>query len=422
VGLFKSPEQWGACLGIQPPWRPFPRNITNMAQYIDTVPKQEAAVLIAVVTPQQSSIKTKEHLDELAFLAFTLGIKTLDSFTQNLAAPNAKTVVGKGKLKEIASFVKERQVDLVIFDDELSPSQVRNLESALHCKVIDRNLLILNIFSMRAKTTQAKTQVELAQYKYVLPRLTKMWTHLSRQKGGSAGMRGPGDKELETDRRIAQDRIAHLHKKLEAIERQSITQRKTRARVTRVALVGYTNVGKSTLMRLLSKANVHTEDKLFATIDSTVRKVVMHDIPFLLTDTVGFIRKLPHTLVECFKSTLNEIREANIILHVVDISHPAYKEHMEVVQETLREIGVVDIPMILVFNKVDQLATTEVTQEVTTEAASLQNNPFPQGHDPAVYISATQQDNIEALKDVLYQQVYLQHTKIYPNYLKKEAY
>lgn len=396
-------------------------NVFSMAQYIDTAPKQETAVLVAVTTSQQSSTWTKEHVEELAFLAFTLGIKTLDTFTQNLATPNAKTVVGKGKLEEIASFVKEQQVDLVIFDDELSPSQVRNLEGALHCKVMDRTLLILNIFAMRAKTTQAKTQVELAQYKYVLPRLTKMWAHLSRQKGGSAGMRGPGNKELETDRRIAQDRMAHLYKKLEAVERQSITQRKTRAQITRVALVGYTNVGKSTLMRVLSKSNVHVEDKLFATIDSTVRKVVMHGIPFLLTDTVGFIRKLPHTLVECFKSTLNEIKEADIILHVVDVSHPAHGEHMEVVQSTLREIGVAEAPMILVFNKVDQLQPDDVTQESTAEAVSLQQTPLSQRNDPAVYISAQQQSNIEALKDVLYQKVYPQHMKIYPNYLKEET-
>ncbi|MCU0317998.1 MAG: GTPase HflX [Amoebophilaceae bacterium] len=393
-----------------------------MAQYIDTAPKQETAALVAVTTPQQSGTRTKEHVEELAFLAFTLGIKTLDIFTQNLATPNAKTVVGKGKLEEIAFFVKEQQVDLVIFDDELSPSQVRNLEGALHCKVIDRNLLILNIFAMRAKTNQAKTQVELAQYKYVLPRLTRMWAHLSRQKGGSAGMRGPGNKELETDRRIAQDRIAHLHRKLEAIERQSVTQRKTRARITRVALAGYTNVGKSTLMRVLSKSNVHVEDKLFATIDSTVRKVAIHGIPFLLTDTVGFIRKLPHTLVECFKSTLNEIKEADIILHVVDISHPAHREHIEVVQKTLQEIGVLEVPTILVFNKIDQLNTNEGTKEAAAEAASLQQTSLLQKNDSAVYISAQQQENIEVLKEVLYQQVYLQHMKIYPNYLKEEAY
>ncbi|MFM2428425.1 MAG: hypothetical protein RL012_309 [Bacteroidota bacterium] len=392
-----------------------------MAQLIDTTPQQETAVLVALVTPQQPNAQVREHLDELAFLALTLGIKTLNTFTQNLTTSNRKTVVGKGKLEEIASFVKDMQVDTVIFDDELSPSQVRNLESSLPCKVIDRNLLILNIFAMRANTTQAKTQVELAQYQYLLPRLTRMWSHLSSQKGGSVGMRGPGEKELETDRRIARDKITHLRKKLEAIERQSITQRKNRAQIVRVALVGYTNTGKSTLMRVLSKENVHTENKLFATIDATVRKVVIHDVPFLLTDTVGFIRKLPHTLIESFKSTLDEVREADILLHVVDISHPAHEEHMKVVQETLQEIGVVDIPMILVFNKIDQLKPTEETQETATDAESLQQALSHQKHCPTVFISATQQGNIEALKDLLFQQVSLQHMKIYPNYLKDIA-
>lgn len=392
-----------------------------MAQLIDTTPQQETAVLVALVTPQQPNAQVREHLDELAFLALTLGIKTLNTFTQNLTTSNRKTVVGKGKLEEIASFVKDMQVDTVVFDDELSPSQVRNLESSLPCKVIDRNLLILNIFAMRANTTQAKTQVELAQYQYLLPRLTRMWSHLSSQKGGSVGMRGPGEKELETDRRIARDKITHLRKKLEAIERQSITQRKNRARIVRVALVGYTNTGKSTLMRVLSKENVHTENKLFATIDATVRKVVIHDVPFLLTDTVGFIRKLPHTLIESFKSTLDEVREADILLHVVDISHPAHEEHVKVVQETLQEIGVVDIPMILVFNKIDQLKPTEETQETATDAESLQQALSHQKHCPTVFISATQQGNIEALKDLLFQQVSLQHMKIYPNYLKDIA-
>jgi GTP-binding protein HflX len=249
-----------------------------------------------------------------------------------------------------------------------------------------------------------------------------MWSHLSKQKGGSTGMRGPGEKELETDRRIVQDKIAQLHKKLSAIERQSTTQRKTRERITRVALVGYTNVGKSTLMRVLSKENVLTEDKLFATISSTVRRVVIHDIPFLLTDTVGFIRKLPHTLVECFKSTLDEVREADVLLHVVDISHPAHEEHMEVVQETLREIGVTDTPTILVFNKVDQIKPIDETQEPTTSLESLQQTLPNQKHWPTVFISATQQGNVEALRDLLFQQVYLQHMKIYPNYLKNAVH
>jgi GTPase len=392
-----------------------------MAQLTDTIPRQETAVLVALNTPRQPSTVTEEHVNELAFLAFTLGIQPIKTFTQHIKTPNGKTVVGKGKLEEIISFVKDKQVDLVIFDDELSPSQVRNLERILPCKVVDRTLLILNIFAMRAQTTQAKTQVALAQYQYLLPRLTRMWSHLSKQKGGSTGMRGPGEKELETDRRVVQDKIAQLRKKLEAIERQSTTQRKTRDRITRVALVGYTNVGKSTLMRVLSKENVLIEDKLFATIGSTVRRVVMREVPFLLTDTVGFIRKLPHTLIECFKSTLDEVREADILLHVVDISHPAHEEHRKIVQETLQEIGVIDIPTILVFNKVDQLKPTEETQGPTTSLESLQQVLPHQEHGPTVFISAVQQDNIVTLKDLLFQQVYLQHMKIYPNYLKSDV-
>ena len=384
-----------------------------MAQYINTVPQQETAVLVALVTPQQPKAKAKEYLDELAFLAFTLGIKVLNTFTQRLEAPDTKTFVGKGKLAEIEPFVKAHQA-MVIFDDELSPSQVRNLEAVLQCKVLDRNLLILNIFAMRAKTTQAKIQVELAQYQYLLPRLTRMWTHLSRQKGGNTGMRGPGEKELETDRRIAQTKIARLRKKLEAIEQQSIIQRKHRKQLVRVALVGYTNVGKSTLMRVLSKTNVHAEDKLFATIDATVRKVVMHEIPFLLTDTVGFIRKLPHTLIECFKSTLAEVREADILLHVVDIAHPAWEEQIQTVQKTLQDIGAVDIPTILVGNKVDQLDTGEETNDTSAGLVALQQAYAHQEGQTAVLISATQKDNIETLKDLLFQQVYQQHIKIYP--------
>lgn len=388
-----------------------------MKQLIDTKPQQEKAVLVALITPQQSSTQVKEHLDELAFLALTLGIKTIHNFVQSVKAPHTKTVVGKGKLEEIAAFVQAQRIDWVIFDDEISPSQVRNLENGLSCKVIDRNLLILNIFAMRAKTTQAKTQVELAQYQYLLPRLTRMWSHLSSQKGGSTGMRGPGEKELETDRRIAQDKITHLRKKLGAIERQNITQRKQRAQIVRVALVGYTNVGKSTLMRVLSKENVYTEDKLFATISSTVRKVVLRDVPFLLTDTVGFIRKLPHNLIECFQSTLDEVREADILLHVVDIANPAYEEHIEVVEATLQEIGAGDIPTILVLNKMDRLRENKEIQAFDAHLAHMQEVTSKQKH--MVYISATQQDNIEVLKDLLFQQVYLEHMKIYPNYLKE---
>ncbi len=388
-----------------------------MKQLIDTAPQQETAVLVALITPQQSAVQVQEHLDELAFLALTLGIKTRRTFVQSVKMPNTRTVIGKGKLEEIASFVKEQCIDGVIFDDEISPSQVRNLESKLSCKIFDRSLLILNIFAMRAKTTQAKTQVELAQYQYLLPRLTRMWSHLSSQKGGSTGMRGPGEKELETDRRIAQDKITHLRQKLKVIERQSITQRKQRAQIVRVTLVGYTNVGKSTLMRVLSKENVYTENKLFATVSSTVRKVVLQDIPFLLTDTVGFIRKLPHTLIECFQSTLDEVREADILLHIVDIANPAYETHMQVVEATLQEIGAGGIPTILVFNKIDQRKRDEELQGGNTNLVYAPKAQSSQKH--AVYISATKQDNIEALKNLLFQQVYLQHMKIYPNYLKK---
>ena len=392
-----------------------------MAQHIDTAPQQETAVLVALITPQQPKAKTEEYLNELALLASTLGIKVLTTFTQHLAAPDVKTFVGKGKLAEIETFVTAHPA-MVIFDDELSPSQANNLEATLQCKVLDRNLLILNIFAMRAKTTQAKIQVELAQYQYLLPRLTRMWTHLSRQKGGNTGMRGPGEKELETDRRIVQAKIARLRKKLAAIERQSIIQRKHRNQLVRVALVGYTNAGKSTLMRVLSKAEVHAEDKLFATIDATVRKVFMHGIPFLLTDTVGFIRKLPHTLIACFKSTLAEVSEADILLHVVDIAHPAWEEQMQVVQETLQEIGVVDVPTILIGNKVDQLDIAEKIQEPTTSSVALQQAHPNQEGQPTVLISATQQDNIDELKHLLRQQVYQQHMKIYPHYLNRPGY
>ncbi|MEL6539419.1 MAG: GTPase HflX [Bacteroidota bacterium] len=376
---------------------------------IPTELQPETAVLVALSTPKQSATKTQEYLEELTFLAHTLGINVLDTFTQRLEYPNVKTLVGKGKLQEIEAFVKASQVDMVIFDDEMTPSQVRNLEATLQCKVLDRSLLILDIFAMRAQTTQARTQVELAQYQYLLPRLTRMWTHLSRQKGGSTGMRGPGEKELETDRRIVQAKITLLQKKLQDIERQSITQRKGRERQVRVALVGYTNAGKSTLMRVLSKADIYAEDKLFATIGSTVRKVVLQGLPFLLTDTVGFIRKLPHTLIECFKSTLDEIREADILLHTIDVSHPAYKEHMQVVQSTLQEIGVAEVATILVFNKMDQLSL---------EAQEAVQEPYRSHMDcPAAFISAKERLNIDTLKELLYRQILPLHRQIYPNYL-----
>ncbi|MFT4033898.1 MAG: GTPase HflX, partial [Siphonobacter sp.] len=317
----------------------------------------ETAVLVALVTPKQPEEKTREYLTELEFLAETAGVKTVKTFVQRLDRPDLNTLVGKGRFEDIVAYVIDQNIDLIICDDDLSPRQVRNMETAFQArqkevKIIDRSLLILNIFAMRAQTAQARTQVELAQQQYILPRLTRMWTHLSRQRG-VVGMRGPGEKELETDRRIANDRISFLKEKLEKIDRQATSQRKNRDQLVRVALVGYTNVGKSTLMRRLAKADVFAENKLFATVDSTVRKVSLDGIPMLLTDTVGFIRKLPTTLIEAFKSTLDEVREADILLHVVDVSHPAHEEHIQIVNQILAEIGAADKPTILVFNKID---------------------------------------------------------------------
>jgi GTP-binding protein HflX len=399
--------------------------------------KQETAVLVALATSKQSLEKTKEYLDELAFLAETSGVKTLYRFTQKLEKPDSRTFVGKGKLEEITAFVTDKAVDMVIFDDDLSPSQVRNLETELQCKILDRSLLILNIFSIRAQTSQAKTQVELAQYQYLLPRLTRMWSHLSKQKGG-IGMRGPGEKELETDRRIVRDKISLLRDKLDKIEKQGFTQRKSRDKMVRVALVGYTNVGKSTLMHLISKSDVFAENKLFATVDSTVRKVVYNQIPFLLTDTVGFIRKLPTTLIESFKSTLDEIREADLLLHVVDASHSSYEEQIHIVNATLAEIGAADKPMVLVFNKIDLLAAT-----VSTNGHSQQHeNDEPkteQQHGPmsleglkasvmnhhatdTVFVAAEKGLNMDALRDLLFEKISQIHYTIFPNYLKDQVF
>ena len=391
--------------------------------------KQETAVLVALTTPKQPLQKTKEYLDELAFLAETSGVKTLQRFTQKLEKPDSRTFVGKGKLEEIAAFVKDKAVDMVIFDDDLSPSQVRNLETELQCKILDRSLLILNIFSIRAQTSQAKTQVELAQYQYLLPRLTRMWSHLSKQKGG-IGMRGPGEKELETDRRIVRDKISLLREKLDKIEKQGFTQRKSRDTMVRVALVGYTNVGKSTLMRILSKSDVFAENKLFATVDSTVRKVVFNQIPFLLTDTVGFIRKLPTTLIESFKSTLDEIREADLLLHVVDASHPSYEEQIGIVKSTLAEIGAADKPVILVFNKIDLLKThgeSELNdgqgEEIDIMPVDKLKATYMNQHDTVtVFISAEKGQNIDALRQVLFDKVSQIHYTIFPNYLKDQIF
>lgn len=397
-----------------------------------TAKKQETAVLVAVTTQRQTAEQTKEYLEELAFLAATLGVQTVKTFTQKLEYPDNRTFVGKGRLEDIKIFVADNPVDMIIFDDELIPSQVRNLEAEFKdTKVLDRSLLILDIFAMRAQTAQAKTQVELAQYQYMYPRLTRMWTHLSRQKGG-VGMRGPGEKELETDRRIVQDRIAFLKEKLEKIDKQSITRRKERDRLVRVALVGYTNVGKSTLMQRLAKVDVFAENKLFATVDSTVRKMVLENVPFLLTDTVGFIRKLPTKLIESFKSTLDEVREADILLHVVDISHPSFEEQIEIVNQTLAEIKAADKPIILVFNKIDayqpkleafdEAIETEEGEVVVEQTKEMVLEKLKKGYltgksDHVVFISAQNKENLEELRSTLFELVKQKHYVIYPNWL-----
>ncbi|QNF31682.1 GTPase HflX [Adhaeribacter swui] len=389
----------------------------------DTAKMQETAVLVAVPSKTQADEKTEEYLNELAFLTETVGAQTIKRFIQKLDKPDIRTYVGKGKLEEIKAFVTEFQIDMVIFDDDLTPSQVRNLEAELKVKIVDRSLLILDIFALRAKTAQARTQVEMAQYQYFLPRLTNLWTHLSRQKGG-VGMRGPGETEIETDRRIVRDKIALLRDKLEKLDKQNYQQRKSRTEMVRVALVGYTNVGKSTLMNLLSKSEVFAENKLFATVDATVRKVVINRIPFLLSDTVGFIRKLPTRLIESFKSTLDEIREADLLVHVVDISHPGFEEHMEVVNKTLKEIDSAEKPVLLVFNKIDQYRAQEAeelndmgegTEKPTLE--DLRQTYIAKMHNPAIFISATDRTNIDTLRDELFARVAAIHYERYPNVL-----
>ena len=395
-----------------------------------TTEKPETAILIALITAKQNAEKTSEYLDELAFLATTSGVITKNTFVQKLDRPDQKTYVGKGKLEEIHIWLKDNPVDNIIFDDDLTPSQVRNLETILgdEIKVIDRSLLILNIFSQRAQTDQSKRQVELAQYQYLYPRLTRMWTHLSRQKGG-IGMRGPGEKELETDRRIVQDRIAFLKDKLEKIDKQSLTRRKERDRMVRVSLVGYTNVGKSTLMRALAKVDVFAENKLFATVDSTVRKVVLENIPFLLTDTVGFIRKLPTTLIESFKSTLDEIKEADVLIHVVDISHASFEDQIEVVNTTLAEIGVSEKPTVLVFNKLDIYdhtagETDETLLPISLEQklANFRDSYLQKNTENVVFISAEKKENIEELRNILLDKIKEKHFRIYPNWKADHAY
>lgn len=388
-----------------------------MSETHETARKVETAVLVALSTGKQPSEKTEEYLDELAFLAETLGVRSLKKFHQRLQNPDPRFFIGKGKMEEIQSYIKAYSVDMVIFDDDLSPSQLRNLENEFNCKIYDRSLLILDIFLQRAQTAQARTQVELARYNYLLPRLTRMWTHLERQRGGTGTRGGSGEKEIETDRRVIRDQIIVLKEKLKKIEKQGATQRKARGRVVKVALVGYTNVGKSTIMSLVSKSDVFAENKLFATVDSTVRKVVLEGIPFLLSDTVGFIRKLPHTLIESFKSTLDEVREADVLLHVIDISHPSFEEQMATVNSTLAEIGAADKPMILVFNKMDLYRNTENEDNSQMDLEELKATYMNREDFKCVFISAINKKNIQEMKAVLMEEVSRKHYIIYPNYL-----
>jgi GTP-binding protein HflX len=359
----------------------------------ETAKKAETAVLVGVISQMQSKEKAEEYLDELAFLAETAGAQTRARFLQKLDRPDSRTFVGKGKLMEIADYIAADEIDIVIFDDELTASQIRNIEQVIKCKIIDRSNLILDIFAGRARTVQAKTQVELAQCQYLLPRLTRMWTHLSKQKGG-IGMKGPGEKEIETDRRIIRDRISFLKEKLQDIDRQNQTQRKGRSAMARVALVGYTNVGKSTLMNVLAKADVFAENKLFATLDATVRKITFDQTPFLLSDTVGFIRKIPHHLIESFKSTLDEVREADILLHVLDLSHPNFEEQLVVVEETLKDLKSLDKPILLVFNKADAY----LEKHPDTSIEQLENTWMARSRS-SVFISATERIGIERLRE-----------------------
>lgn len=386
-----------------------------------TAPKEETAVLVAIITQLQDEAKVAEYLDELAFLSETAGVKPVKRFTQKMNTPEPGTFIGKGKLEQVQEYIEENKIDYVIFDDDLSPSQLRNLEKALKVRIYDRSLLILEIFQQRARTSHARTQVELARYQYLLPRLTRMWTHLERQRGGTGTRGGAGEKEIETDRRIIRDKITRLKKQLEEIDKQMATQRKSRGELVRVALVGYTNVGKSTIMNLISKSEVFAENKLFATLDTTVRKVVLGNLPFLLSDTVGFIRKLPHQLVESFKSTLDEVREADILLHVIDISHPDFEEHMNVVNQTLEEIGAGDKPTILVFNKIDAYQPEEREEwdlEPMTEKQmgleELKKTWMAKINTDFIFISALNKNNIEEFREMLYEKVKAIHIGRYP--------
>ena len=391
-----------------------------MKEFIITQEQTERAVLVGLVTPEQSEAQVKEYLDELAFLAETAGIEPVRRFTQKADKPHAVTFVGSGKLQQIGEYVAENEIGIVVFDDELSAKQLRNIEKELKVRILDRTNLILDIFAKRAQTAHAKTQVELAQYRYMLPRLTRLWTHLERQRGG-VGMRGPGETQLETDRRIILDRISKLKRELEEIDRQKATQRRNRGKMVRVALVGYTNVGKSTLMNLLGKSDVFAENKLFATLDTTVRKVIIDNLPFLLSDTVGFIRKLPTELVESFKSTLDEVREADLLVHVVDISHPTFEEQIEVVERTLADIGCADKPIITVFNKIDAFSFVPKDEDDLTPRereniplSELRETWMSRRPGSCIFISARDRTNIAALKSLLYEHVKAIHITRFP--------
>ncbi|MFT7267947.1 MAG: GTP-binding protein HflX [Roseivirga sp.] len=408
---------------------PISSNFTYfMGGYLTADTEKQTAVMVALINRAQPEEKVVEYLAELAFLAETLGLEVVKSFTQRLDKPEVRTFLGKGKLEEVKTYIKAEGVGVIIFDDDLSPSQVRNLETELEVKIYDRSLLILDIFLFRAKSAQAKTQVELARSKYLLPRLTNMWTHLERQRGGTGTRGGSGEMEIETDRRIVRDQITLLKEKLEKIEVQNAVQRKSRHNVARVSLVGYTNVGKSTIMRVLTKADVLAEDKLFATVDSTVRKVVFETIPFLLSDTVGFIRKLPTHLIESFKSTLDEVREADILLHVVDVAHPNFQDQMETVHQTLVDLGAADKPTILIFNKIDKL-----NKSIDPELEEMMENPpltlemlkktyLNSASDHVVFISAENRENIKEMREVILALVKKRHLEIFPNYLKDTTY
>ena len=405
-----------------------------MKDFVISEAKAETAVLVGLITPRQDEAKTKEYLDELEFLADTAGAITVKRFTQRAGGPSQVSYVGKGKLEEIRKYIEdeednEREIGMVIFDDELSARQIRNIENELKVKILDRTSLILDIFAMRAQTANAKTQVELAQYRYMLPRLQRLWTHLERQGGGSGsgggkgsvGLRGPGETQLEMDRRIILQRMSLLKRRLAEIDQQKNTQRKNRGRLIRVALVGYTNVGKSTIMNLMAKSEVFAENKLFATLDTTVRKVVIQNLPFLLADTVGFIRKLPTDLVDSFKSTLDEVREADLLLHVVDISHPDFEEQINVVNQTLKDLGCADKPSMIVFNKIDNYhwidkepddLTPETKENITLN--ELKKTWMARLNDNCLFISARQKENIDELRDVLYRKVRELHVQKYP--------